>query len=319
MLRFGRYLFEIAEYEECLTLINIARSAANDRSSLVWAHLMNTEGTMYYELNYLAKSKAAMETCLDIRNQQVKPEHLERAVVLANLGNVETAEGNYEKALEYLQQAAVIRETAGDEATVLLAVNYMQIGRVYALQNPGDDADAYEMYQKCEALLNRRVGRNKFFTAHLHYEYGNLEFKKGELAEAGASYDRCRQMAKDFNPMHPLVAAACYKIGCVEFEQEHHKKALNFLHKALDIAEVRSPAEIDGSRARITWKIAQVMQDEMLPEPKMEGQKMKEEYEDKLRDIAEKQGVDLGEEVSKVEGDAEKEKLFNLLVPGYFR
>ena len=277
---------------------------------------MNTEGTMYYELNYLAKSKAAMETCLDIRNQKLKPKHLERAVVLANLGNVETAEGNYEKALEYLQQAADIREDIGDEAAVLLAVNYMQIGRVYAIQNRDD---AYEMYQKCEAVLNRRVGRNKFFTAHLHYEYGNLEFKKGEYPEAGVSYDRSRQMAKDFNPMHPLVAAACYKIGCVEFEQGHHKKSLNFLHKALDIAEVRSPAEIDGSRARITWKIAQVMQDEMLPERKMEGQKMKEEYEDRLRDIAEKQGVDLGEDVSKVDGDADKEKLFNLLVPGYFR
>ena len=310
-----RYLFEIAEYDECLTLISIARSAANDKSSLDWAHLMNTEGTTYYELNYLGKSKAAMEVCMEIRTQLLPPDHAERAVVLANLGNVETAEGNYEQALEYLKQGAEIREAMGDDAATLLAVNYMQIGRVYALQDK--KTDAYQMYQKCEGILNRRVGRNKFYTAHLHYEYGNLLFKQEEYTEAGISYQQSRQMAQDYNPMHPLVAVACYKLGCVEFEQDHHKKALTYLHKALDIAEVRSPAEIDGNRARITWKIAEVMLDDPLGERRMDGAKNKEEYEDKLRDIAEKQGVELGEEVSKAEGD--RERFFDQLVPGYFR
>ena len=263
----------------------------------------------------MGRSKAAFEASFDIRNVLLPPDHLERAIVLANLGNVETAEGNFDLALKYLTEAATIREAVGDEAAVMLALNYMQIGRVYAWQDR--NTDAYQMYQKCEGVLNRRAGRHKFFNAHLHYEYGNLQFKDGEWIEAGASYQLSRQMAQDFNPMHPLVSVACYKLGCVEFEQGHHKKALNFLHKALDIAEVRSPAEIDGSRARFSWKIAQVMLDDPLGERRAEGATMKEEFEDKLRDIAEKQGVEFDDDVGA--SDLNKEKFFDQLVPGYFR
>ena len=311
----ARYLFEIAEYEECLTLISIARSAAQDKTSLNWAHLMNTEGATYFELNHLRRSKDAMENCLEIRVARLPPDHLERAVVLGNLGNVETAEGNYQQALEYLMDAARIREGAGDEAASHLALAYMQIGRVHAWQNK--DTEAYQSYQKCEGILNRRVGRNSLFLAHLHFDYGNLELKTGNHAEAANSFSRARNIAQDFNPMHPLVGAASYKLGCVEFEQSHHKKALTYLHRALDIAEVRSPAEIDGSRARVNWKIAQVMLDDPLGGSRPESEKMRQDYEDKLGDIAEKQGVDLREETTTAEGNMER--FFDRLVSGYFR
>ena len=309
----SRYLYEVADYEECLNLIGIARAAAENRRSLPFAHLVNTEGVTYFELNMLRESRKALEQCLEIREAALPEGHPEIANVLANLGNVETAEGNYEQALEYLEKAAAIREDIGDSAAVLLSLNYIQIGRVNALQE--DPTKAYRMYQKAEGVMNKRSGANKFFAAHLHFAYGNLELRSKEFTTAAASFEKARLLAKDRNALHPLVAAAWYKLGCAEFEMDHYGKSINFLNKALDIAEVRSPGEMDGTIARIQWKISEVLLDDPLGDKQTEGEKLKSEMEFAQRDIADKLGVDL----RGMDEWQDREQSFDMLVPGYFR
>jgi len=308
----ARYLYEIADYDECLTLIALGRGAARDKKSLHYAHLLNTEGTTHYEMNKISLSRRALQETLEIREIHLPENDGELANVYANLGNAETAEGNLDLAMEYLEKAAHIREGIGDKAAVLLALNYLQIGRVLALKE--QFTAAYTMYQKSEGVLNKEVGRNSIFTANLHFAYGNLELVQREFRSAARSFDRTRKIMKDYNPMHPLMAAAFYKLACCEFEQDNHKKALGYLAKAQDIAEIRSGFMIDGTVARIMWKRGEVMSDDPLESQKEAAQFM-ENMEFKQREIAEQLGIDL----QGLDQLADKEKSFDLLVPGYFR
>ena len=310
-----RYLFEIADYEEALNLVEIARFAAPDKDSLVYANLLNTAGVTYYEMNKLRRAREVLEQCYALRSRNLPEEDAEIANVLSNLGNLDTAEGNLEKALEWFEKSAVIRIAIGDEAALLLAQNYLQIGRVLFLQE--DYTKSYSMYQKCEGVLNKKAGRNKLFTANLQYAYGNLEFAQQQFAQAARCYELTRQISKDFNPMHPLTAAACYKLACTEFEQDNHKKALNYLSKALDIAELRGSSEIDGmdgTVVRILFKRAEVLLDDPLGD-RTEGTQLMNDMLFRQKDVAEKLEVDLrGTDVLE-----DREKGFDLLVPGYFR
>lgn len=311
----GRYLFEIADYDECLNVIQIACTASNDHTSAAYAHLLNTRASAYYELNRLGPSRQAIESALSIRREVLPENDPEIAISLANLGNVEAAEGNLDEASVLFEQAAAIREHIGDPAATMLALNYLQLGRVFFQK--GDYPHAYDLYQRSEGIFNKRVGRNRNFTADLHYAYGNLEFAKENYVGAARAYELCRRISMDYNPLHPLTSAVCYKLACTEFEQNHHKKALNLLEKALEIADIRSCGIVDGTCARILWKKAKVLLDEPVATRREEAHKLQTEVELMLSEIAGKLGVDL--RLDELQEGEDREKTFDLLVPGYFR
>jgi tetratricopeptide (TPR) repeat protein len=281
----------------------------------VYAHLLNTEASTYYELNRLGPSRKAIEAAIEIRQQKLPQNDPEVAISLANLGNVEAAKGNLDKSLTWFKQAAAIRENVGDPAATMLGLNYLQMGRVHFQK--GDHKRAYELYQRAEGLWNKKAGRNRNYTADLYYAYGNLEFAEGDFAAAARSYEICRRISMDQNPLHPLTSATCYKIACAEFKQNHHKKALNFLDKALDIADIRSNGTVDGTCARILWKRAEVLLDDPLGTRRDEGHRLMMDVELKQTEIAEQLGIDL--RLDELTEGEERERTLDLLVPGYFR
>jgi tetratricopeptide (TPR) repeat protein len=266
-------------------------------------------------LNRLAPSREAIEAVIEIRKEVLPPNDPEIAISLANLGNVEAAEGHLDEALSLFDEAAAICERAGDSAATMLGLNYLYLGRVYFQK--GNYAHAYDLYQRAEGIFNKRVGRNRSYTAGLHYAYGNLEFARGNFVGAARAYELCRRISMDYNPLHPLTSAACYKLACAEFEQNHHKKALNLLEKALEIADIRSCGNVDGTCTRIMWKKAEVLLDEPLATRRGEGHKLMTEVELRQTEIAEELGVDL--RLDELEEGEDKGKTFDLLVPGYFR
>jgi tetratricopeptide (TPR) repeat protein len=166
-------------------------------------------------------------------------------------------------------------------------------------------------------VFMKRAGRNRQYTAHLQYEYGNLEFAQGDYQAAGRAYDLCRRINMDFNPLHPLTAAACYKLACNEFEQDHHKRALNFLDKALNIQDIRTNGVVDGTIARIMWKKAEILLDEPVGGRREEAARLRADAEIRQREIADELGIDL--KLEDLEKEQDREKTFDLLVPGYFR
>jgi tetratricopeptide (TPR) repeat protein len=199
----------------------------------------------------------------------------------------------------------------------MLGLNYLQIGRVHFQKGKEHYSLAYDLYQKAEGIFNKRVGQNRSYIADLHFAYGNLEFAEEDFMAAARSYELCRRISMDYNPLHPLTSAACYKLACTAFEQNHHKKALNLLDRALEIADIRSNGTVDGTCARILWKKAEILLDDPLGNRREDGHRLKNDVEFKHKEIAESLGIDA--RLEDLEESEDKEKSFDLLVPGYFR
>ena len=182
----------------------------------------------------------------------------------------------------------------------------------------GDYTRAYIHYQKCEEKLNTPAFNNTSYWAHLQHAYCNLGIVQGhvqgQLNNAIKAFTRARQLSQDMAPVSPLTVAAYYKLACIESKQNHHKKALKYLSKALKIAEVMSSGVINGTIARTLWKKAEVMQQDPLADHRSVAQLMAD-IESSQKTIADELGVD----ITLVEGEADREKSFDLLVPGYFR
>jgi tetratricopeptide (TPR) repeat protein len=158
-----RFLYEVADFDESLRIADIGASACEDKESLQYAHFCNTRGACYYDLNELKPCREGFETALAIREEKLPKDHKEFAISLANCGNLESAESQFDEALDLFQRAATIRERLGDESAVRLAVNYLCIGRVYHLTSKPDDA--LMMFQRAESLYIRIDPRNKHYLA----------------------------------------------------------------------------------------------------------------------------------------------------------
>jgi hypothetical protein len=63
-------------------------------------------------------------------------------------------------------------------------------------------------------------------TASLQYAWGNLELRQANYDLASRAYDECLKNAQAETPIHPLTAAAYYKLACVEFEWRNYDNAL---------------------------------------------------------------------------------------------
>jgi tetratricopeptide (TPR) repeat protein len=305
-------LFEVSDYAECLKICEIGCSASASKRSTPYAHLLNTIGCTHFENSNLKASRQAFETVLSIRLELYGPNDLEVANVLGNLGNIESAEGNYDEAQNLFESAATIRKDfSKQDESEMLGMTYMQLGRVAALR--GDPHQAWKMYQKSEAYLLRKPGQSEIFSACLSYEYGNLEYAQKNYEKALRFYEKSLALCLKLWPLHPLTASTYYKLACVEFALHHPERALSLLDEANNIAEARDPRDLVGGTARILRKKAGILSED--PIRRSEGLELMQKMEHEYPKIAEQLGLRIDLEDVRTSS----EEAFDLLVPGYFR
>jgi tetratricopeptide (TPR) repeat protein len=298
-------------------MMEITCSASDSKETLLYSHLINTIGSAYYETNQLKKCRSNMEAALDLRQRLLPENDLQVAISLANLGNVETAEGNYDEALLVLGEAARIREL--HKEPLMLGLTFLQIGRVWFLRNEFDHAR--QMYSQADACFAKRGADDPLYIANLNYAYGNLELEKTLISrhissqegyeQAMRYYLQCKDACDAHARFSQLAAANFYKLACTELSLGHPKKALGYLEKAHNIAEIRAAGEIDGTIARIWWKKAEILIDDDIR--REEGLKLKKEVIAAHENLVDELGLTFDAD------ETYTDKAFDMLVPGYFR
>lgn len=163
------YLYEVGDYDNALLIIDIAYTAIGDTSSLLYADLNNTEGNCKLELNKLLEGRQCFNIALSIREARLAADDIELAAVYHNMGNLESAAGNYDAAMDYFRKTEAIRMTQGETAENQLALLYLCIGRCMALETAlegaQDYAEAQNMVSRAENLFARTIGAEKHFMA----------------------------------------------------------------------------------------------------------------------------------------------------------
>ncbi|KAG6357656.1 hypothetical protein INS49_013535 [Diaporthe citri] len=251
------YLFEMADHRTALHLLEIAQNACADKLSELYAHLLNTVGCCAFELNDLQLCRQTWEEAMTLRKTWAKKNvpgaEEELANQLNNFGNLESAEGNYDVALDLFDRAKKIRVKLGADAIVPLAVSHMTTGRAYFLK--GMLTEAMENYKQAEAIFLDQFGPKAHFMAHLNYAYGNLKLAQSP-EDADQFYEKARAILEETTPFHLLLAACLYKTACLRASAGDREQALKYLNKGLTIAELREAA---GDTARLLRKKAAIL------------------------------------------------------------
>ncbi len=90
--------------------------------------------------------------------------------------------------------------------------------------------------------------------------YAKLAFLEGNFEDARGFFEESARVdfAKN-STLHPAVASACYRLGCIYMQQQSLTKALDCFEEALGICQLREVHKGDrGGTARVKWRISQI-------------------------------------------------------------
>ena len=156
-------MYECGRLDDALELLDTAYETVPDKESALYAHLCNSAAVVYFEQNDLNPCRRANENSLRIRTAVLAPNDLDLINSYHNLGNLASAEGRYDEALELLAKTEKVRTAAGQEALISLGLTYMMIGRVFTLQ--GKYSEASDRYDLAAEIFERSLGRSSQLTA----------------------------------------------------------------------------------------------------------------------------------------------------------
>lgn len=154
----------MGDYDLSRKLVDTAMLICKDTESHTFAHLCNTQGSNYYGLNRVVDCRRTWEMALQIcETLNAEPGQGYTAISLHNIGNLESATGHYEKALEYYRRSVEIGLKIGDKAALLLGMTYLGIGCCHAHYK--NFSEARRFFGQAEQLFVRTLGADKYFMA----------------------------------------------------------------------------------------------------------------------------------------------------------
>ena len=140
----------------------------------------------------------------------------------------------YNRALEYYQQAFAIRKQVFGESHPDVATSYNNIGCVYGFQ--GDYAHALEYLQQSLAIRKQLLGESHPDVAFSYNNIGSVYYSQGDYARALEYYQQSLAIRKQvFDDFHPNVATLYDNIGSVYYSQGDYARALEYYQQSLAI------------------------------------------------------------------------------------
>ncbi|CAF3530137.1 unnamed protein product [Rotaria sp. Silwood1] len=144
--------------------------------------------------------------------------------------------GDYYKALEFVDEALIIRETSLPPNHPDLAESYINIGEVY--NKMSDYSKALEFYEKAHEIYEKALPSNHPDLATSYNNIGLVYNSKGDYSKAFEFHKKAHQIyTKALPQSHPSLSASYNNMGLVCDTMGDYSKALEFYEKANTIAE----------------------------------------------------------------------------------
>jgi two-component system sensor histidine kinase UhpB len=154
---------------------------------------------------------------------------------LLNIANIQSRQGNADKALDYAREAQVLAEKGKFDQG--LAYASQLIGRIYRKQKKLDEALAE--YKKALSLYERMGVRRSL--AETFQNIGNIYYDKGDFKEARNQYSAALQNAKSISNQ-TLIAHSHASLSYAFYELKQFEKAIAYADSAHRAAKkINSP------------------------------------------------------------------------------
>lgn len=160
-----RYLYELGDFKDALSLVNIAYTMCEDKHSLVYAHLCNSDFACSFQLNDLRRSREKVDLSLAIRRAKLPSAetHLDMAASYSNFAQSESADGKQAEALKFLEKARQIRTAAGFGEDAISGLGLLIEGRCFFLDKKY--AEASDKFAAADAIFSKTLGNESQFMA----------------------------------------------------------------------------------------------------------------------------------------------------------
>ena len=215
------------------------------REEILLSDIYNEHGLLNLALGEFAKAKDYFERALEIRKEQLGPNHVDVAASYNNLGMVYDDTGEFAKAKDYYERALEIRKKQLGPNHVDVAASYNNLGMVY--RNTGEFAKAKDYHERALEIRKEQLGPNHVDVAASYNNLGTVYDDTGEFAKAKDYYERALEIRKEqLGPNHVDVAASYNNLGTVYDDTGEFAKAKDYHERALEIQkEQLGPNHVD--------------------------------------------------------------------------
>ncbi len=192
-------------------------------------------GQLLIKLDQLNKAEELYNVLLEQTSDES-----EKALYYNQLGFIKDAQGDYEKAIEYYENAFEMWEKTLPSNHPYFSVCFNNIGLVY--KNMGQYSEALQFLEGGLKMSERTLQPNDPDFATSYNNIGEVYRNMGEYAKALLFYEKALEIwQKNLPPYHPDLAASYNNIGLMYNDMEEYSKALSFYEKAQEIKQRALP------------------------------------------------------------------------------
>lgn len=179
------------------------------------------------------KSLLSAETALEISNNKIKKENLEKANAYDNIGNYyKNKRSDLNRAIEIYTKALLIRKKILGENHFSLSNSYNNLGAVYEIL--GDYSLAIEYLEKSLSIKLKKFGENHNEISDSYYNIARLLFSKSEYDQAIIYTKKALKIkTKNLGENFPDKANYYNALGLLNHEKGNYHKAIEYINNAI--------------------------------------------------------------------------------------
>jgi tetratricopeptide (TPR) repeat protein len=243
-------VFHINEIEQIdennpLYRVNLKLTADDDKQlRTLTEFIINEAGskTGWNRLSTILMQIGQYDKCEELCNTLLEQtsDESEKATYLDSLGFLRKKQGDYQKAISYLEQGLDIRQKTRPPNPSDLADSYNNIGLVYG--SMGEHSKALSFYEKALEIEQETLSPKHSSLAACYNNIGVAYYHIGEYSKALSFYERALEIRqKILPPNHPDLATSYNNTGLVYGTMGEYSKALSFYEKSLEIQQETLP------------------------------------------------------------------------------
>jgi tetratricopeptide (TPR) repeat protein len=164
----------------------------------------------------------------------------EKSILYDQLGMTKAAQGEYQEAIRFYENALEIRQNALPANHPDLAVSYSNIGLVY--DNLGEYSKALSYQEKALEIREKTSPLNHLDSAVSYNNIGCVYNNMGEHSKALSSHEKALEIRQNMlSTNDPVLAESYDNVGLVYDNMGEYSKAVALYEKALNIRQAILP------------------------------------------------------------------------------
>lgn len=242
----GKILAVQGEFKEAIRYVRMASSIHGGQNKQKDARYLNYLGTIYYKTGDLDSAEYYYRQSFGLINSVAKEPAVEQSWYYLNMSQIHIRRGEFDEALECLQNNIRISVELFGPDFKDLSSSYLNLAYYYITAGMNDTASF--CLDKAEFLISNDRTSGGTLLPVLYGCRGFLSYSEGDYLKAEKGYYQALEEAiKIYGSSHPLLFSYYNNYATTLKAMGNYKDALRFYHLSLKCVEKLHPSQLVSS------------------------------------------------------------------------